>query len=398
MRILHVASVAATERVGGAEAFVEDLASEQARSGHEVAIATLSRVPGRMPDLDSDRITRFGLGPSSIFYFKDWDSQPGWKRKLYKIVLPVDPRPARRLISVIAHFHPDVVNTHSMSELPPMTWRSVKRTGVPLVHTLHDFTSLCSNGALFHEDGVCKGHRWVCRGIASAHRMFHGHVDLAIGVGSDILARHADRGFFSHLPEHRRAVVWNALPAPALRDRMERTGPIRFGYLGRIESSKGAAFLLSACAQLPPDGWTLTMAGRAPDGIDAYRQMAGTMPVIFPGPVDADAFYSTIDCLIVPALWPEAFGRTVSEALIRRIPVIGSDIGGIGEQVRAWQAGWLFPPGDRAALVAQMTDLIVAPDRLPLVPEHPAIRKRLSLAAVADEYQRLYGQISSVGR
>lgn len=57
------------------------------------------------------------------------------------------------------------------------------------------------------------------------------------------------------------------------------------------------------------------------------------LPVEFPGYVEANNFFAGIDCLIVPPLWPEAFGRTVAEAILRGVPVIGANLAGVAEQI-----------------------------------------------------------------
>jgi glycogen(starch) synthase len=137
---------------------------------------------------------------------------------------------------------------------------------------------------------------------------------------------------------------------------------VRFGYLGRIEPSKGSDVLLEACRLLPPQGWRLAVAGRAVDGLDRYRALAEGLPVSFVGYAERDGFLDGIDCLVVPPVWPEPFGRTVAEAYGRGVPVIGTAIGGIGEQIGP--GPWLVPPGDVPALAAAMARIVAEPGRL----------------------------------
>ncbi|MEH3120195.1 MAG: glycosyltransferase [Methylorubrum populi] len=63
------------------------------------------------------------------------------------------------------------------------------------------------------------------------------------------------------------------------------------------------------------------------------------------GYAERDAFLDAIDCLVVPPIRPEPFGRTVAEAYGRGVPVIGTEVGGIGEQVGP--GAWLVPPRRR---------------------------------------------------
>jgi glycogen synthase len=46
------------------------------------------------------------------------------------------------------------------------------------------------------------------------------------------------------------------------------------------------------------------------------------------------------------------------------VPVIGSQIGGIAEQVGSSQTDWLFPPGDPTVLAQRMSSVLSDPERL----------------------------------
>jgi glycosyltransferase involved in cell wall biosynthesis len=268
------------------------------------------------------------------------------------------------MMRAVGAFAPDLVNTHSISELPPALWPLLRRLGVPVVHTLHDFTSLCTNGAMVRHGRSCAGQHLKCRLYAAPHRRCQRAVTAVTAVGSDILDRHLAAGLFAHVPPSLRRVIWNPIRpgSPVARRQRAPGAPVRFGYLGRIEGAKGFDVLLEACRRLPEAGWRLAVAGRAVDGLDRYRALAEGLPVNFLGYVERDAFLDGLDCLVVPPVWPEPFGRTVAEAYGRGVPVIGTATGGIGEQVGP--GPWLVPPGDASALAAAMTRIVAEPARL----------------------------------
>lgn len=273
MRILQITSLFSPDRVGGAEIFVEDLARGLADKGHTVAVAAISREQQMPEQRDGFAIHR--LGHTTPFFIGDWRQQPEWKRKYYKIAVQLDPRLVRRLARVIDELQPDVVNTHSLSELTPLIWPMIRKRGIPLVHSLHDFTSMCTNGSLFHDGHICDGSSKKCRAFSYLHRRCQCSVDAVAGVGRDIVERHVRAGFFTHVPESRRTVIWNAISPPdapkpcTARAPGAPVAPLVFGYLGRIEAAKGADLLIEALRFLPSQGWRLVMAGRAPDGIEA---------------------------------------------------------------------------------------------------------------------------------
>ncbi|EMS98376.1 glycosyltransferase [Agrobacterium tumefaciens str. Cherry 2E-2-2] len=395
MRILQITSLFSPDRVGGAEIFVEDLARGLADKGHTVAVAAISREEQAAEQRDGFTIHR--LGHTTPFFIGDWGQQPEWKRKYYKIAVQLDPRLVHRLARVIDDFRPDVVNTHSLSELTPLIWPMIRKRGVPLVHSLHDFTSMCTNGSLFHDGHICDGSSKKCRAFSYLHRRCQYAVDAVTGVGRDIVERHVRAGFFTHVPENRRTVIWNAISPPdSPEPHIPRTPgePLVFGYLGRIEAAKGADLLIEALRLLPPQGWRAVMAGRAPDGIEAYQQKAAGLPVEFPGYVEADHFFAGIDCLIVPPLWPEAFGRTVAEAILRGVPVIGANLAGVAEQIGADRPERLFAPGNAAELAARMAEAMRNPAMLAETPEtRERIRQGVEPEGVVAAYEKLYADV-----
>lgn len=395
MRILQITSLFAPDRVGGAEIFVEDLARGLADRGHTIAVAAISRKEQAAEQRDGFAIHR--LGHTTPFFIGDWGQQPEWKRKYYKIAVQLDPRLVRRLARVIDDFRPDVVNTHSLSELTPLIWPMIRKRSIPLVHSLHDFTSMCTNGSLFHDGHICDGSSKKCRAFSYLHRRCQCAVDAVAGVGRDIVERHVRAGFFTHVPENRRTVIWNAISPPTSpQPRLPGAPgePLVFGYLGRIEAAKGADLLIEALRLLPSQGWRLVMAGRAPDGIEFYRQKTAGLPVTFPGYVEADHFFAGIDCLIVPPLWPEAFGRTVAEAILRGVPVIGANLAGVAEQIGADRPERLFAPGNAAELAARMAEAMRNPAMLEETPEtRERIRQGVAPEEVVAAYEKLYSDV-----
>ncbi len=67
--------------------------------------------------------------------------------------------------------------------------------------------------------------------------------------------------------------------------------------------------------------------------------------------------FATAQFSVVPSL-AEAFGIVVIEAFSVKIPVIGSDTGGIAKIIEDGKSGLLFPPGDYKALASKMEILL----------------------------------------
>jgi glycosyltransferase involved in cell wall biosynthesis len=86
------------------------------------------------------------------------------------------------------------------------------------------------------------------------------------------------------------------------------------------------------------------------DGLRARVHFAGPRT----GP-DLDRSYAAADLLVLPSR-AETYGMVVTEALARGLPVVASDVGGVGEALGhgadGVRPGLLVTPGDPAALAA----------------------------------------------
>ncbi len=80
--------------------------------------------------------------------------------------------------------------------------------------------------------------------------------------------------------------------------------------------------------------------------------------VIFAGPrPDARKLVSIFDVFVLPSLF-ESFPFTVVEAMMAAKPVVASDVGGVAEAVLDRKTGLLVEPGDEAALIQALTELL----------------------------------------
>ncbi|HKV08339.1 MAG TPA: amino acid adenylation domain-containing protein, partial [Thermoanaerobaculia bacterium] len=104
------------------------------------------------------------------------------------------------------------------------------------------------------------------------------------------------------------------------------------GYVAMINPSgiKGLAIFAGLAERMPGVAfaavptWSTTAADR--DRLAALPNVT-----LLPAVDDVDELFAQIRILIVPSLWGEAFGQVVIEALLRGIPVLTSDQGGLPE-------------------------------------------------------------------
>jgi glycosyltransferase involved in cell wall biosynthesis len=147
---------------------------------------------------------------------------------------------------------------------------------------------------------------------------------------------------------------------------------------GRGTRLKGHADAIALLAALRADGApaALWLLGTDEPGRAAYvaelRGLAAAQGVaaalrISPPRADVVRAYAACDLVLQLSRKPEAFGRTVIEALSVGAPVLGWAHGGVGEQLAALQPNGAVTLGDRQALAMQATRLLAAP---PAPPRH----------------------------
>ncbi|MGI3783734.1 MAG: glycosyltransferase family 4 protein, partial [Janthinobacterium lividum] len=162
----------------------------------------------------------------------------------------------------------------------------------------------------------------------------------------------------------RTTVVPNGSPDPGPPVPLAgRTGDLRFVVASRWNGWKGHRTLLAAWDEAQAPG-TLVVLGGAPASGERTDVPALVATLRTPGSVqvvgevaDPSPWLEAADVVLVPSDAPEPFGLVAIEALARARPVLASAGGGLVDIVTPEVDGWLFPPGDVAALAAVLRRL-----------------------------------------
>lgn len=144
----------------------------------------------------------------------------------------------------------------------------------------------------------------------------------------------------------------------------------------RLIPAKGLDTLLKACAALKARGhqFVLHLIGDGPirkDLEEQAEQLGIYHDVIFYGyMLHPEEFMPFSDVFVLPSR-AESFGSVFAEAALCGLALVGTEIGGIREQIENGQNGLLAPVDDEVALADAMERLI----------EDPVYRQRMSEAA-----------------
>jgi len=165
-------------------------------------------------------------------------------------------------------------------------------------------------------------------------------------------------------------------------------------FVGELRALKGVDVLIEAIAALARDGrvLTVTIVGEGPDEA-AFRAKASGLgeAVRFAGALPAREAFALGRLLVVPSR-AESLPYIVLEAAAASMPMIASDVGGVGE-IFGPDAASLVPAGDAAALAAaiiaalsQVDDLRTRTARL-----HARIAEQFSAETMTDGVLAGYG-------
>lgn len=150
-------------------------------------------------------------------------------------------------------------------------------------------------------------------------------------------------------------------PIAALAERSALLQP-ELLFAGRLFDGKGLPYLLQALALLPPAVRLAVYGdGEQRGAYEALAQKLGVAErVIFHGVQPHAQLLAAMGrarCFAAPSVttqegWREAQGNAIAEAMLRGLPVVASDSGGIGDAITHEQTGLLVPERDPEALAA----------------------------------------------
>ncbi len=339
MKVLMVSWEYPPVVVGGLGRHVYQLATALATAGHEVVV--LSRRPsGTDPsthpstdEIAQDvRVVAAAQDPHEFDFGADmmaWTLAMG--HSMVRAGLAIKGRRNRPWI-------PDVVHAHDWLVAHPAI-ALAEYFDVPLVSTIHAT-----------EAGRHSG--WVSGSIS---RQVHAVESWLVRESDSLITCSASMSdeitelFGPGLTEIR--VIRNGIDAalwPFAR-RQPRNGPAQLMYLGRLEYEKGIHDAIAALPRIrrTHPGTTLTIAG---DGtqqqwlVEQARKHKVLKAITFVGRLDHEDLVQllhTADAAVLPSHY-EPFGIVALEAAATGIPLVTSNVGGLGEAVINGQTGMSY--------------------------------------------------------
>lgn len=263
--------------------------------------------------------------------------------------------------NVLAVVQPDIVHFHSIQGVGISTIDLCKEKGIKYVVTLHDAWWLCGRQFMINRQGkYCEQQKInlnacaACVDNKSLNSYRSERLFSALRQASALLA---PSRFFADLYTANGfknvMVNKNGIVRPNKTARRRRMGSLRFGYVGGNTPIKGFHMIRKVFSNLAGHDIRLVLVDNTINlGLVSYhpQDLEGLADVeIVPAYNQStiDEFFADIDVLLFPTQWKESFGLTVREALARNVWVIVTDAGGVVEDIKHGQNGYIVPFSDK---------------------------------------------------
>ncbi|MBB6635814.1 glycosyltransferase family 4 protein [Cohnella thailandensis] len=395
MRVVLINSLYTPHIIGGAEISTQILAEALAEAA-EVHVLTLGGQQ-RREGITREKIrgvTVHRLPHNSLYWIGQAKRRSVLARTARRLTDLYNPLQIKAVKERLEAIRPDLIHTQNLSGFGAAVWTANASLGVPIVHTLRDYSLLSPVSSPI-------GNPALARLYAMTSSGFSRKVSAVVGISSHILKRHTDAGLFADAAG---LVIPNAVEgeiSAAERD-FERK-PLRIGYFGRIEPEKGVRELVEAALPLPPAVVErIVVCGEGSLKQELQDLCRDDPRFVFPGkvkPAEARSLMARTDANFVPSIWEEPFGRVIIESYQVGTPVYASAVGGIPDAV--WNPDeFLFKPGSAAAIRAKILDFHDLSGEEKRRIQQQCVRhcRKFTQASLLEKHLDLYGRMLSGNR
>ncbi len=255
-----------------------------------------------------------------------------------------------RVYEIFSHYlkfnQPDLIHFHCIQMLTASMLAAALDYKIPYLITVHDAWWISEHQFLVDNQGeVCnlqqndpiiaaqtaedvgsciKRQRYLAKYLNKAQRI------LAV---SQRFAKIYRQNGFPQTETNRNGII----PKPVLPRKPSPTGRVRLGHAGGISAHKGYYLLKEAVEKANLSQTEIIAVDLSQtDEVILREEQWGSTPVKIIARVEPSKmpeFFSTIDVLVAPSIWPESFGLITREAAAAGVWVIASDKGALAEDI-----------------------------------------------------------------
>jgi glycosyltransferase involved in cell wall biosynthesis len=259
---------------------------------------------------------------------------------------------------------PDLIHFHCVQRLTASVLEASADLNIPYFVTVHDAWWICDHQFMLDRDGLERNYqqndplilaRYADDINSSMQRLrylakYLNKAKLILAV-SEFQAELYSLNGFTQTKVNRNGIK----PLPTLPRQPSAKKKVRLGYVGGICVHKGYYFLKDAVTAAKLQNCEINIIDLFMSSDTTRHENWGNTRVTFIPKLSAEKmpeYFSNIDVLIAPSLWPESFGLITREATLAGVWVVASDKGGLAEDIISEVNGSIFSPNDVSNLVA----------------------------------------------
>lgn len=381
---------------GGSETYIFKLGEYLLKQGHEVQYFGMEH-EGRI------------VGNRVDAYTSHMDFHNG--SKINKVFYPIktiySSEARKQLRKVLDDFEPDVCHFNNFNyQLTPSTileiekWRKETSKKCKIIYTAHDYQLICPNHMLKNQntDEICEkclgGNFYNCiRGkcihgstvksaigaieakIWNATRVYD-YIDTMICCSNFMKNKLDSNPIFS-----RKTIALHNFVDNVASKKVEKKNYIL--YFGRFSEEKGVRTLIEACKELPDIPFVFAGNGPLEKELEGIENISN---IGFKKGKELENLIREATFSICPSEWYENCPFSVMESQMYGTPVLGSNIGGIPELIRAGETGDLFEAGNKAEIKEKIQELWKDKEKLELYSENCL---KIHFNSIEEYYEKL---------
>ncbi|MBS4033273.1 MAG: glycosyltransferase family 4 protein [Ignavibacterium sp.] len=373
MKICFVSNLYPPNVVGGAEFYVEKVVKKLAENQqNKIIVITANQKFSWRPKIEEkNNLKIYRLWPLNLYSLTTKKKYPIFLKMLWHLIDLWHPLVYFSIKKILKKEKPDFVHTHNLAGFSFSVFSAVKKLGIKIIHTCHDYYLLCPYANL-----VCPLTGWrfrklppfFCRWYRKiTRRILKNKVDLVLTPSKFVMETHLANGFFNNSQQH---ILPLGIERSNCNSSVSVHRPFKILCVSQLAKHKGVgtlikAFTLMRNEQLSMINYQLTIVGDGSERKNLEKLAGDNKNIIFTGKLKSEELenkYQEADLVVVPSLAPETFSLVLFEAMSFGKPVIASHLGALAEYIKDNQNGFLFEPGNVDQLKKILEKVINDPD------------------------------------
>lgn len=395
MKILIFNTLYHPNQVGGAEKSVQLLAESLVNKGVNIVIVSTTSKEDYIDIINGIKV--YYLNHRNRYWSIDSKNKNIINKVAWHSIDMYNMKFSKVIEKIFDEEQPDVVHTNNLTGLSIYPWLIAKNNNIPVVHTLRDFSLICSKASMFKDNKNCEGQCIDCKALCSYKKKLsnQGIVKYLVGNSEFMVSSHKREGYFNTV-NSKRIFNGTVIHNNDFTEKQSDDDRLKFFYMGRIDGTKGVDLLLDVFKDL--EDVDLYLAGNIYDdniqhSIDSNLYKNN---IHFLGFVNPYEYLGEMDVLIAPSLWNEPLPRVVLEAYSFNKPVIGSTRGGIPECIIEGKTGYLFNPDDKESLKNIVISIINNKNVLEQMKTNiPDYLKQFNIEITSQEYLDIFTEVTN---